>query len=77
MPGQRMHLCQSVRGALNWDKRMLKRMCKVYTNDDGTHPTPDQLRDYFMDALSEGKEVLPIGECDNFDYKKGCQGHEC
>jgi len=29
-----------------------------------------------MDLLSEGKEVIPIGQCDDWDYKTGCRGHK-
>lgn len=27
------------------------------------------------DELAKGRRVLPLGECDNFDYQTGCQGH--
>lgn len=29
-----------------------------------------------MDKLAAGHEVIPVGDCDNFDFKEGCQGHE-
>lgn len=67
------HLCISVRGALNWPKSRLKHF--FVDNETGKQLTPDQAREYLMDMLSEGKEVIPVGECDNFDYKTGCKGH--
>lgn len=37
----------------------------------------EQIRDFFLDELSQGHEVIPCGDpCEGFDYKKGCQGHE-
>jgi hypothetical protein len=37
--------------------------------------TPAQVRNAMYDELAKGHEVLPLGECDNFDFIKGCQGH--
>ena len=76
--GKKYHLCQSVRGALNHSTRDFKR---IYTNcckreGESRYMTPDEVREYFYDCLSEGKEVIPLCDCDNFDFKKGCQGHE-
>jgi hypothetical protein len=28
------------------------------------------------DELVKGRRVLPCGECDNFDFQKGCLGHQ-
>lgn len=71
-----VHMCMSVRGALNWNKATLKRMAKSFTDDNGKPMTPDQVRNALMDELAKGHEVIPLGECDNFDYKKGCMGHD-
>ena len=74
--GKTYHMCQSVRGALNWDKKTLKRNARFLTDDLGNRMTPDQVRQAFMDELAKGHEVIPLGkECDNFDYKTGCKGH--
>jgi hypothetical protein len=77
MSGQTIHMSLSVRGALNWDKKRFKDACKWITKKDGTPFSPSGLREMFMDLLSEGKEVIPIGDCDNFDFKTGCKGHPC
>jgi hypothetical protein len=66
-----IHLCQSVEGALkNWKKAEWKSLAK------SNNCSIDDMKEYFWNCLKEGKLVLPIGECDNFDYKKGCLGHE-
>jgi hypothetical protein len=74
---RRVHTCPSVRGALRWPKRELARMCKGVRMPDGRRPTPDQLRDHFMDELAQGHEVVPLGEpCEGFSFKTGCPGHD-
>jgi hypothetical protein len=45
------------------------------TKPDGSRFTYDELREAFYDDIAAGKEVVPIGECDNFDFKTGCLGH--
>ena len=67
------HMGISVRGALNWPKDMLKN---AFDHDDGRPMTPDEAREVLMDELSKGHENLPVGDCDNWDWKKGCQGHK-
>ncbi len=64
------HLCQSVRGALkNWSASEFRHMAKH------NNCTVNDVKNYFMNCLAEGKEVIPIGECDNFSFKDGCMGH--
>jgi len=72
----RVHMCMSVRGALNWDKATLKRNARGMSDPYGNPMTPDQVRNALMDELAQGHEVIPLGECDNFDFKTGCKGHE-
>lgn len=66
------HVALNVRGALAWPKRELKGLL---TDNDGRKLSPDQARSALMDMLSQGIELLPIGDCDGFDYKTGCAGH--
>lgn len=71
------HVCQSVTGPLrNWDKRDWKKATKWFTKPDGSTFTANELKDAFLEELAKGHEVIPIGKCDNFDYKTGCCGHE-
>jgi hypothetical protein len=72
-----IHMSQSVTGPLkNWNKRDWNSMAKCWTREDGTHPTGDELKEFFIEKLGEGWKVLPVGKCDNFDKEKGCRGHE-
>jgi hypothetical protein len=73
----KMHTCVSVRGMLRWDSRYAKRMLKTVSHDDGTpFRSVEELREYLMDELAQGHEVLPVGDpCEGFDYKTGCPGH--
>ena len=71
-----IHVSLSVRGALNWSKAEMKRMAPSIKVDGKQLRTADEVRDFLLDELSEGHEVLPFGNCDNFDWKTGCKGHE-
>jgi len=68
------HLCLDVRGALhNWNDR---QMAGVFTRDDGSMMTIREAKDSLMDELVKGHKVIPCSPCDNFDYQKGCLGHD-
>lgn len=67
-----VHLSLSVRGAL---KRPLREL-NYFNDENGRQLTPSEAREELLQALSEGKEVLPVGDCDQFDFKTGCPGHE-
>ncbi len=75
MTFKKIHMCLSVRGALNWPKGELRRATKWILKPDGSKFTLEELRNALMDELVKGHEVIPINRCDNFDYKKGCLGH--
>lgn len=71
----RFHMGQSVRGALRWSNREAKKNCKSITIN-GKRPTVSELREHLCNLLTQGVEVVPIGErCDNWDDKEGCRGH--
>lgn len=73
---ERVHLCQSIRGPLtNWKQRDWLKATKWIHRNDGTSYTATELKQAFMDELAKGHEVVPLGGCDNFDYKTGCRGH--
>jgi len=68
------HVCLDIRGALtNWPKKKFNKM--LVNNETGKYLTASEAKEQLLQWLSEGKEVLPMSKCDNFDYKKGCQGH--
>lgn len=64
-------MCLSIEGALNQRKNL-----KGLMEDDHGNPFTDkEVRMYLKQAQSEGKRVLSMGDCDNFDYQTGCKGH--
>jgi hypothetical protein len=73
--GKSYHMHLSLRGALNWPKPQFKKLLKGITKADGSRFTSEELREAFYDDIAAGKEVVPVGECDNFDFKTGCLGH--
>ncbi len=76
MPTRTVHLCLSVRGAL---KNMSNSdLANMIVHDDGSKATADEAKDYLLDELANGHEVIPIGDpCEGFDYSGGgCPGHE-
>lgn len=71
-----IHICQSIVGPLRtWTKRDWTKATKYMKRSDGSRYTADELKDAFLAELAQGREVIPIGECDNFDWKVGCKGH--
>lgn len=77
MSAQTIHMCISVRGVLStWKTTEWKRALKTITKKDGTrYQSINDLKSAFFDELAKGHEVIPLGECDNFDWKTGCKGH--
>lgn len=71
------HLSQSVRGALvNWSEENWRDARSWIRRGDGTpFPSAASLKVAFLDHLTKGHEFLPMGDCDNFDFKTGCRGH--
>jgi len=70
-----MHCCLDVRGSL---KNMSKRqLAGLFRHADGTKCTADESTDHLLEALAQGKEVLPFGPpCEGFDFAgSGCPGH--
>jgi len=70
-----IHMCLSVRGVLNGGKQELKSWVNCITVDGKKLTTVDEVREFLYDQLSQGHEVIPLADCDNFDWKKGCMGH--
>jgi hypothetical protein len=68
------HMCLDVKGFLSIERK--KSEYEIFEDGNGKSFTKEQTKKYLLDELSKGHLFLPIGECDNFDYSKGCQGHE-
>ena len=67
-----IHCSLSVRGALRWNQKQLRGLL---TDQAGHKLSPREAREALMQMLSEGVEMLPLGDCDGFDPKTGCPGH--
>jgi hypothetical protein len=71
---KRFHFCLDVKGALkNWKTKDFRNMFK---RKDGSLMRPDEARAALIDELAKGNEFIPMSECDNFDFKQGCLGHD-
>jgi len=67
------HMSLNIKGMLEYyGKRKIK---DLFFKEDGTPLSSVESREYLNECLSNGWRVIPIGECDNFDYQKGCLGH--
>jgi len=74
--GRTFHIHLSVRGALrDFSKRKLKGMLHF---EDGRECTAERAKDHLLEALAQGKEVLPFGPpCEGFNFSGGgCPGHD-
>jgi len=50
---------------------------KYTTKSDGTKfASVEEFKNSLYDELAKGHEVIPMGECEGFDYKTGCPGHD-
>jgi hypothetical protein len=67
------HLALSIEGCLI---NMKGRNLNGFATDKNGHPVSGKdFRKYLRDSLKKGWKVIPMGECDNFDYQNGCLGH--
>jgi hypothetical protein len=74
--GRTFHIHLSVRGAQrDFSKRQLKGMFRF---EGDRECSADEAKDHLLEALAQGKEVLPFGPpCDGFDFAgNGCPGHD-
>ena len=72
-----IHMGISVRGLLGKSEAQLKKIMRACSKDDGSdYLNVFEFRNDLCDLIADGKEVIPMGCCDNWDYKEGCQGHE-
>lgn len=71
------HMSQSITGPLtNWSDSDWVGALNWITKDDGSrYSSATELRAKFVSLLQDGWLVAPIGECCNFDKKRGCMGH--
>lgn len=47
----------------------------LFKREDGSKPSAQYVRDYLRLELTKGHKVLPMAECDNWNWEHGCGGH--
>jgi hypothetical protein len=52
-----------------------KKSMKGFMSDDGREMSNKEVRAYLQDCLNKGYKVIPLGNCEGFDYQTGCPGH--
>lgn len=55
-------------------KLEMKQLARCFTNEDGKHPTPEWLMEYFRTLHSFGVEKIPMCDCERFCFRHGCMG---
>lgn len=71
------HTMISVDSMLKCSKMDFDKVWKgVFHNDAGEMMTYQQVREVFLEHKRLGHKVFPCGDCNNFDWDSGCQGHE-
>lgn len=72
MARYRYHVCLDLQGTI----RNAKFVKGCITLDNGyTLQTVAEIRKWCKEQIAMGRRVVPCGDCDNFDYQKGCRGH--
>lgn len=46
------------------------------TVDGKVLETVQEIKEFFKSQLALGHQIIPCGDCDNFDWETGCRGHE-
>lgn len=67
-----IHLSLDIDGGIQ-NARLLKGCITV---DGRVLNTVKEIRAFLYEQKAMGRKVLPMGDCDNFDYQKGCIGHQ-
>ncbi len=44
--------------------------------EKGRKLSPHEAHEMLLQAVREGKKLLPCDDCPTFDFQKGCPGHE-
>jgi hypothetical protein len=69
----RQHGCINVEGFLR--NARWPRDFRVFTHDDGRPMDEHDAMKELAAHRAAGHRVIPIGNCDNFDFQTGCRGH--
>ena len=67
-----IHMALNIRGGID----NAKSLCGCIDVDGKTLNTEQEVKRFLREQLAMGRRMLPCGNCDNFDYETGCQGHD-
>ena len=67
----RRHINLDIEGGI----RNAKDLKGVITVDGRPLMAVEEIKEFLRYQLALGRRVLPMGDCDNFDYQTGCKGH--
>ena len=67
-----IHLSLDIDGGIQ-NARLLKGCITV---DGRVLNTVKEIRAFLYEQKAMGRKVLTMGDCENFDYQKGCIGHQ-
>lgn len=71
------HIHVSIPGALALTpKDFAKNYNNVFYDDNGKPMTATEARKALEEELAKGHKIIPSSGCDNFNWEKGCLGHE-
>lgn len=70
------HVATSIDGLMKLSDRELKNIVPYCFVDGKALATAYQVRDMLREAKAQGMEVIPCAECDNYDERGYCKGHE-
>ena len=72
----RRHIATSIDGVLALSDYRLKKLAPYCMVDGKTLRTAGQVKKMLREAKTAGMEVIPCPECDNYNEKGYCKGHE-
>lgn len=70
------HIATSIDGLLALSDYRLKKIAANCQVDGKPLRTAGQVKKMLREAKAAGMEVIPPPECDNYDEKGRCKGHE-
>lgn len=68
---RRIHMSLDIEGGI----QNAELLCGAINVDGRTLETEQKVRAFLREQQAMGRRVLPMGDCDNFDYQTGCRGH--
>lgn len=68
---RKIHCCLDIEGFLNQARRDPRLAGSIFKNTG----SQEAIR-ILEENLAIGRKVLPFADCEGFDYRTGCPGHE-